>query len=83
MTIIKTKVLTATNNRGSRIKASANGFNVVIAYPYADSYELAHFRAVQALIEKHGLDWDISNMGFGSDNSGYYFTFNHSIVQGA
>lgn len=83
MTIIKTKYLSATNTKGARVKASANGFSVVIAYPHADSYELAHYRAVKALIEKHGLDWDISNMGFGSDNNGYYFTFKHSIVQGA
>lgn len=83
MTIIKTKYLSATNIKGARIKASANGFNVTIPFPYADSYELAHFRAVQALVKKHYLNWDISNMGFGSDNIGYYFTFNNSIVQGA
>lgn len=83
MVIIKTKVLKATTHNGARIKASANGFNVTIPYPYVDSYELAHFRAVQALVKKNSLDWDITNMGYGSDNNGYYFTFNNSIVQGA
>ena len=80
MVIIKTKYLGPTNTRGARIKASANGFSVVIAYPHKDSYEYAHFEAVKALIEKHNLDWDISKMGYGSDNDGYYFTFSTSVM---
>lgn len=81
MVIIKTKVLAPTNTRGTRIKASANGFEVTISYPYQESYELAHYEAVKALIEKHNLDWDIDNMGYGSDNEGYYFTFSSSVIQ--
>lgn len=81
MVIIKTKYLGATNTRGSRIKASANGFNVSISYPHAESYENAHFEAVKALVKKHNLDWDITRMGYGSDNDGYYFTFNHSVME--
>jgi len=80
MTIIKTKFLSPTNSRGSRIKAMANGFTVTIPYPYAKSYELAYYEAVKALVEKHNLDWDISNMGHGSDEDGYYFTFKHSTL---
>ena len=81
MTIIKTKFLGPTNSRGSRIKAMANGFTVTIPYPYAKSYEMAaHYEAVKALVEKHNLDWDISNMGYGSDEYGYYFTFKHSTL---
>lgn len=80
MVIIKTKVLRPTNTHGTRIKATANGFIATIAYPHADSYEKAHFKAVQALVEKHNLDWDISNMGYGSDNDGYYFTFKHNVM---
>jgi hypothetical protein len=80
MVIIKTKVLPATNTRGTRIQASANGFKDVISYPFALSYEKCHFEAVKALIAKHKLDWDISNMGYGSDDHGYYFTFNHSTM---
>jgi hypothetical protein len=80
MVIIKTKYLSATNTRGSRIKAEANGFTVTIPYDYALSDEKLHFKAVQALVDKHNLDWDISNMGFGSDNNGYYFTFKHSVM---
>jgi len=81
MVIIKTKCIPASNTRGTRIKASANGFSAVISYPYAESYEYAHFEAVKELIKKHSLDWDISNMGFGSDDSGYYFTLKHSVMK--
>ena len=80
MVIIKTKVLPATNTRGTRIKASANGWAVTIPYPHHESYELAHYEAVKYLISVHSLDWDISKMGYGSDNEGYYFTFSSSIV---
>lgn len=82
MVIIKTKCLSATNHNGTRIKASANGFNATIPYPHAESYENAHFEAVKALVVKHNLDWDISRMGYGSDDNGYYFTFNHSVMEG-
>lgn len=81
MVIIKTKYLSATNTKGSRIKASANGFTATISYHHAESYEKAHFEAVKALIAKHSLDWDITNMGYGSDENGdYFFTFNHSVM---
>ena len=80
MVIIKTKYLSPTNYLGSRIKASANGFSVTIPYPYYESNELAYYEAVKALIAKHNLDWNINNMGYGSDNEGYYFTFSSSIV---
>jgi hypothetical protein len=44
---------------------------------------MAHYEAVKALIEKHNLDWDIDNMGYGSDNEGYYFTFSSSVIEKA
>lgn len=81
MVIIKTKVLNPTNTKGSRIKATANGMDVTIPYPHAKSHELAHYEAVYCLVEKYALDWDITRMGFGSDNDGYYFTFNSSIIE--
>ncbi len=80
MVIIKTKYLSATNTRGSRIKASANGLTVTIPLCYDLSGVAVHYKAVQALVAKHNLDWDISNMGYGSDDAGYYFTFNHSVM---
>ena len=81
MVIIKTKYINPTNTRGSQIAAEANGWKVSIPYPHELSGEMVHYKAVQALVAKHKLDWDISNMGYGSDNSGYYFTFNNSIVE--
>ena len=81
MIIIKTKVLRPTNHKGTRIKAEANGWIATIPYPHHKSYELAHYEAVKALIIKHNLEWDISNMGYGSDNEGYYFTFSSSIIK--
>jgi hypothetical protein len=81
MVIIKTKYLSATNTKGARIKASANGFSATVAYPYGKNSELAHYEAVKWLVLKNGLDWDISNMGYGSDNEGYYFTFKNSVME--
>lgn len=81
MVIIKTKYLSPTNSRGARIKAEANGLTVTIAYPYHLSHEFCHYEAIKALILKHHLDWNIENMGFGSDDSGYYFTFAGSTIK--
>ena len=80
MVIIKTKYINPTNTRGSRIAAEANGWKVSIPYPHELSGEMVHYEAVKALIEKHQLDWDITKMGYGSDNQGYYFTFSGSVL---
>ena len=81
MTIIKTKYLGVTNTKGSRIKASMNGFSVTIPYPYQFSHEVCHFQAVKALVAKHDLQIDIEGMGYGNDDDGYYFTFKNSVMQ--
>ena len=86
MVIIKTKYINPTNTRGSRIAAEANGWKVSIPYPHELSGEnelsgeMVHYEAVKALIEKHQLNWDITKMGYGSDNQGYYFTFSSSVL---
>lgn len=84
MVIIKTKHIAPTNTRGARIKASANGFSTIIPFPYHTDDAggvLTYFEAVKALIKKHNLDWDISKMGYGSDENGnYYFTFACSVM---
>ena len=80
MVIIKTKYINPTNTRGSRIAAEANGWKVSIPYPHELSGEMVHYEAVKALIKKHQLDWDITKMGYGSDNQGYYFTFSSSVL---
>lgn len=83
MIAIHTKCLPATNTRGTRIQAyTRTGFKAVIPYPYAESFEVAHFQAVKALIEAHNLDWNLDNMRFGdsADGKGYVFCFDASKV---
>ena len=81
MIAIQTKVIPASNTRGTRIKAfTSSGFTATIAYPYNESYELAHFEAVKELVKKNNLPWNLENMRFGGTESGYVFCFDHSIV---
>ena len=80
MKIIKTKYVKPTDTKGSRIKAIAGGFSVTVPYDCSLSDVDLHYSAVKALVLKHNLDWDISDMGYGSDNAGYYFTFNDAKV---
>jgi hypothetical protein len=82
MIAIQTKYICPTNSRGARLKAfTSNGQSVTIPYPYAHSYELSHFQAVKALVEKHGLDWDLTDMRYGGIKNGYVFCFANSIVK--
>lgn len=80
MVIIKTKYLRPTNTKGGRIKATANGFSAIISSSSPLSYEKLHFEAVKKLVNDNNLDWDIDNMGYGSDDNGYYFTFSNSVM---
>jgi hypothetical protein len=85
MIAFHTKFVSATNNRGSRIKAyTANGRSATISYPHDKSYELAHFEAVKALVAKHGITTPIDNMAWGdsADGNGYVFCFaNQTVTQ--
>lgn len=84
MIAIHTKYISASNTRGSRIKAYTNtGFTATVPYPHELNYEKCHFEAVKALVKKHKLDWDISKMCFGdsADGKGYVFCFVDSIVE--
>ncbi len=88
MIAIHTKYIPASNTKGSRIKAYTVGFNdlkgfqVTISYPHEYSHEVCHFQAVKALVEKHKLDWDLTDMRFGdsADGKGYSFCFDLSKV---
>ena len=78
MIAIHTKFLPVTNTKGARIKAyTASGFTVTVSYDYAASEVKAHYAAVEALKEKHKLEWPIADMVYGdsSDNLGYTFCF--------
>jgi len=83
MLAIHTKFIPATNRKGSRIRAkSDNGHSVIVSRNDALDGHLVHFEAVKALVIKHRLDWDISNMCYGgsSDGKGYTFVFCNSKV---
>lgn len=82
MIAIQTKYLPASNTRGSRIKAwTSSGFSVTIPYPHDLSHEAVHFEAVKALVTKHKLDWDLSDMRFGGTEHGYVFCFAGSVIE--
>ena len=88
MIAIHTKYLSATNTRGSRIKAytanwgSSKGFSMTVPYNHALNEHIMHFEAVKALVKKHNLDWNLDNMRYGdsADGRGFSFCFSDSIV---
>ena len=83
MIAIHTKHIPASNTRGSRIKAyTRGGLSATVSYPYELSYEVAHFEAVKALVQKNKLSWPIDDMRFGdsADGKGYVFCFERSKV---
>jgi len=81
MKSIKTKYLPATNTSGARIKATAGGMSVTVPYDHSKSDVHVHFEAVKGLVEKHGLDWDVSRMVYGGTEGGYVFCFPQSIIE--
>jgi len=88
MIAIHTKYISASNSRGSRIKAytaSSNGlkgFTATISYPSELSGVACHFEAVKALVIKHELNWCLDDMRYGdsADGCGYTFCFDASKV---
>jgi hypothetical protein len=83
MIAIHTKFIPASATKGARIKAyTSTKWQATVPYPYDKSYELAHFEAVKALIEKNNLEWDLTNMRHGdsADGKGYVFCFANSVV---
>lgn len=89
MIAIHTKYVKPTNTRGARIKAYTvgygdhKGFSATIAFPSEFKSEVAHFQAVKALVKKHNLDWNLTDMRFGdsADGKGYSFCFDMSKVE--
>lgn len=85
MIAIHTKYLGPTNTRGSRIKAYTcghRGVTITVPYNHALSGVAVYFEAVKALVIKHNLDWDLSNMRYGdsADGCGFSFCFDASKV---
>lgn len=89
MIAIHTKYISASNSRGSRIKAYTaaygdfKGFQATISYPHELSGVACHFEAVKALIEKNNLEWKTDGMRYGdsADGRGYSFCFDASSVE--
>ena len=88
MIAIHTKYISATNARGSRIKAytcngmGLKGFTATIAYPHELSGAACHFEAVKELIKKNDLDWNTDGMRYGgsADGKGFSFCFDSSKI---
>lgn len=85
MIAIQTKYIGPSNTKGSRIKAWVDSdmgshFSVSISYPHHLSHEVVHYEAVKALVSKHKLDWNISDMSYGGVKGGYVFCFKDSKV---
>lgn len=73
MKAITTKYLSATNTRGSRIKAfDCDGNNVTIGYPHELSGEAVYLKAAEAFKDKMG--WQAQLVG-GAVKDGYVFVF--------
>ena len=74
MQYISTKFLSATNTKGSRIKAKASSASesITIAYDYSLDCEQAHAKAAMKLANK--LDWK-GEYSAGGNDTGYVFTF--------
>jgi hypothetical protein len=74
MQYISTKYLSATNTKGSRIKAKASSASesITIAYDYSIDCEQAHAKAAMQLANK--LDWK-GEYASGGNDTGYVFTF--------
>ena len=80
MKAIETKYLPATNYRGSRIKAKAEGGNsITINYPHEYNTERAHSCAAFALCQKMG--WNADTLCSGGTDKGYVFCFVDSVVK--
>lgn len=59
MPLIRTKLLPATQTKGTRIKAYYQGGSIMIGYSYTGETELEsnHRRAALAMLDKLGLSW--------------------------
>lgn len=74
MQYISTKFLSATNTKGSRIKAKASSASesITISYDHSLDCEQAHAKAAMQLADK--LDWK-GEYAAGGNDTGYVFAF--------
>jgi hypothetical protein len=81
MKAIETKYLSATDTRGTRIKATVGKLTATVPYDYALNDVDVAFEAVKELVRKHKLEWDISTMVYGGTDKGYIFCFPQSTIK--
>jgi hypothetical protein len=81
MQAISTKYLSATNSRGSRIKATCAAGSITIGYPHELSGMAVHAAAAKALVDKMG--WNDAYygglMGGQLASGDYVFVFNNEL----
>lgn len=79
MQAIQTKYLSATNTKGSRIKATCAAGSITIDYPHELSGMAVHAAAAKVLVNK--LGWDDAHygglMGGQLASGDYVFVFNN------
>lgn len=83
MKAIRTKYLSATETRGARIKAMADGVtSVTISYPDELTGAKCHFAAVKELVSRNNLKWETDGMVCGGmpDQSGWVFCFPNATI---
>jgi hypothetical protein len=68
MQAITTKYLSATNTRGSRIKATCDRGTITIPYPHDLSGDDVHTAAVRALVDRFAVE-DLANYGTPKDGN--------------
>ena len=80
MQTITTKFLSATDYKGSRVKATAQSGSVTVAYDHALSTQGAHDKAAAALMAKLGWDEYASLVGGGYDRGYHYILVPHDML---
>lgn len=78
---ISTKFLSATNSRGSRIKATCQCGSITVSWDHSLDVTENHANAMKALVKKLSLDWG-NEWTVGSNNDGYVFVpvRKHNVV---
>ena len=57
MPLIRTKLLPATNTKGTRIKAYYQEQSVTVEYSYTSNLENNHVISATVMLDKLGMDW--------------------------
>jgi hypothetical protein len=75
MQAITTKYISATNTKGSRIKATCEAGSITISYPHELSGQDVHAAAAMALVRELGWDDYGKSWIAGGTKDGYVFVY--------